>query len=258
MNPVIEQMLKHRSIRKYQDRTVPGDLLERVLQAGIQASSSGNMQAYSIIVTRDRELREKLYKPHFEQSMVLEAPVFVTFCADFHRMRRWLALSGAPDNFDNLFSFMVASIDAILVSQNVALAAESEGLGICYLGTTLASCGEIAKILDCPPGVVPVVGFSLGYPDEAPADRKRLPFDALVHPEIYRTRPDSEILETYEERERFGWRRYMAIDELRELAFANDARNLAQIYTRVKYTRDSHVEYSRDLLSCLASSEFLE
>lgn len=257
MNPVIDQMLKHRSIRKYQDRDVAPELLEKILNAGLAASSSGNMQAYSIIVTKDRALREKLYKPHFEQSMVLDAPVLLTFCADFHRMREWLKISNAADNFDNLMSFMIAAIDAILVSQNVALAAESEGLGICYMGTTLASCLEIAEILKCPKNVVPVVGFSLGYPDEAPGERKRLPLKGLIHNETYQDYDAQKIREIYHERETLGWERYTSIPELRRLIEESGVENLAQVYTQVKYTRESHLEYSRTVHECLQRQDFL-
>ena len=134
---VINVMHQHRSIRKYKPDPVPDKLLTKILAAGIRASSSGNMQTYSIIVTRDLELRKRLYEPHMEQSMVLDAPILLTFCADFNRMRHWLRISDAPDNFDNFMSFMVAAIDAVLVSQNVALAAESKGLGVVSLGTKM-------------------------------------------------------------------------------------------------------------------------
>ncbi len=182
---IINAIHQHRSIRKYKADPVSDELLTKILNAGLRASSSGNMQTYSIIVTRDLALRKRLYIPHKKQSMVLDAPVLLTFCADFHRMRHWLKISNAPDNFDNFMSFMVAAIDAILVSQNVALAAESEGLGICYMGSTLANCDEIGNILQLPNNVVPVVGFSLGYPDESPAPRDRLPLEGLVHYETY-------------------------------------------------------------------------
>lgn len=257
MNPFIDQMERHRSIRKYQDREVSAELLDRLLLAGTTASSSGNMQAYSIIVTRDRGIRKQLYPLHFEQPMVLDAPVLLTFCADFHRMRRWLELSQAPQNFDNLMSFMIAAIDAILVSQNVALAAESEGLGICYMGTTLASCRKIAQVLKCPEHVVPVVGFSLGYPDEQPGERKRLPLQGLVHSETYQDYSNEQIRSIYSEREDLGWKRYMAIEELRKAVEAAGAENLAQIYTKVKYTRESHQEYSEIVSACLRDHGFL-
>jgi nitroreductase len=250
-------MHRHRSVRKFLGTPVPEETLERVLAAGSRASSSGNMQSYSVVVTSSPALKRELLAPHFGQEMVAEAPLLLTFCADFHRMRLWLEQSEAPANFDNLMSFQIAAIDAILVSQNVALAAESEGLGLCYLGTTLASCREIARILRCPSHVVPVVGFALGFPDESGPVRDRLPLAALVHRETYRDYDPERIASVYREREAAGWKRYMEIPELREKAKEAGARNLAQVYTKVKYTRDSHLEYSRNVLACLEEKGFL-
>jgi nitroreductase len=257
MNAIIDQMKKHRSIRKYQNREVSDELLNSILEAGVMASSSGNMQSYSIIVTRDKAIREKMLGAHFNQSMVTEAPVLITFCADFHRMRLWLEASSAPMNFDNLMSFMIASIDATLVSQNIALAAESVGLGICYMGTTLASCDQIGDILGCPSHVVPVVGFSLGYPDEAPEERKRLPLSSLVHHDTYKDYGPEDIKNAYREREVLGWERYMAIPELRKMVEESGVENLAQVYTKLKYTRESHLEYSKTVSDYLSRSGFL-
>ena len=255
---VFETMHQHRSIRKYKPDPIPDDLLGEIFEAGIRASSSGNMQTYSIIVTSERALREQLYKPHMEQSMVLDAPVLLTFCADFHRMRRWLELSEAPDGFDNFMSFMVAAIDAILVSQNVALAAEAKGLGICYLGSTLANCDAIGRILKLPPNVVPVVGYSLGFPDEDPDPRDRLPLDGLVHKEIYTDYSDARIREVYREREIKGWERYMSIPRLQKMVAESGVQNLAQLYTTVKYSRESHQGYSKTILEYLRDQDFMK
>ena len=247
----------HRSIRRYCPDPVPDALLTELLDAGVRASSSGNMQSYSIIVTRDRALREQLYEPHMEQSMVLDAPVLLTFCADFRRMRHWLRLSDAPDNFDNFMSFMIAAIDATLVAQNVALAAEARGLGICYMGSTLANCDQIVRILALPPGVFPVVGFSLGWPDEDPAPRDRLPLDGLVHYETYHDYSDERIGEIYAERELRGWERYMSFPRLRAMIADSGVTNLAQVYTVVKYTRESHQEFSEAVFGYLREQGFL-
>lgn len=254
---ILDAISKHRSIRSYKPDPVSEDLIQEVLEAGIRASSSGNMQTYSIIVTRERALRERLSKPHFHQNMVLDAPVLITFCADFHRMRRWLELRNAPDGFDNFMSFMVATIDAVLVSQNVALAAESHGLGICYMGSTLASCDEIGDILELPGNVVPVAGFSLGWPDEAPELRDRLPLGGLLHYETYQGYSDERVLEIYKDRELDGWKRYMAHPELRRRVEEAGVENLAQLYTKVKYSRDSHQAFSRRVLKYLESQEFM-
>lgn len=257
MNAILEQVRRHSSIRKYKSDPIPEDVMDRILEAALRTSSSGNMQAYSIIVSTDPELRRQLLPAHFDQSMVTEAPAFLTFCADFHRMRRWLELREAPENFDNFMSFMIASIDAILASQSAALAAEAEGLGICYLGTTLASCGDIAKILKCPSHVVPVVGFSLGYPDESPPTRDRLPLQSLVHRDVYREESDAQILATYRERETKGWERYMSSPELRAMVETSGVQNLAQIYTKLKYTRESHIRYSETVMDCLKDQGFM-
>jgi len=257
MDAVYQALTAHRSIRKYRSDPIPEDVLERILNAASRASSSGNMQPYSIIVTEDLALRRALFDSHFQQSMVLEAPLLLTFCSDFHRMKKWLALREAPDNFDNFMSFMIGAIDAILASQNAALAAEAEGLGICYMGTTLASCDEIAKILKCPANVVPVVGFSLGYPDESPAIRDRLPINGIVHRDTYQDYDSQHIEQIYEEKESRGWNRYLEIEDLRRQVLAEGATNLAQVYTKVKYTRDSHLQYSQIVLDCLRRQNFL-
>lgn len=254
---ILNQIHQHTSIRAYKPDPIPENCLNEILEAGIRASSSGNMQTYSIIVTQDRSLREQLYIPHMEQSMVLDAPVLLTFCADFHRMRHWLRLNNAPDNFDNFMSFMIGAIDAILVSQNVALAAEAKGLGICYMGSTLANCDQIGKILRLPSSVVPVVGFSLGYPDETPALRDRLPLKGLVHQETYQDYSDEKILEIYRERDIKGWERYMSFPRLRKMIEASDVENLAQIYTKLKYTRESHQQFARTVLHYLETQDFM-
>lgn len=258
MNQIHELIHRHRSIRKYKSDPVPEDVLNRILAAALRTSSSGNMQAFSVIVTTDEKIRRDLLPAHFDQSMVTDAPVLVTFCADFHRMRRWLQLREAPENFDNFMSFMIAAIDATLAAQTAALAAEAEGLGICFMGTTLASCDKIAEILECPDHVVPVVGFSLGYPDEAPSDRDRLPIEAIVHRDVYRSETDEDILATYRDREKAGWKRYNDSPELRARIEESGVQNLAQVYTRLKYTRESHVGYSKTVLDCLRERGFMD
>lgn len=254
---IFDVIHSHFSVRQYKSDPVPEDLLEKILKAGIRASSSGNMQSYSIIVTSDPKIKQQLFEPHFEQPMVLEAPLLLTFCADFHRMRLWLKNSDAKDNFDNFMSFMIAAIDALLVSQNVALAAEAEGLGICYMGTTLASCDKIADILKLPNNVVPVAGFSMGYSatPNGPV-RDRLPLDGLVHREVYQDYTPERITEIYKDREIAGWKRYMDNPGLKAMVEEKGVQNLAQIYTTVKYTRESHIGYSKVVLKCLADRGF--
>ncbi|RHW43389.1 NADPH-dependent oxidoreductase [Neobacillus notoginsengisoli] len=248
----------HRSIREYEDREVSQELLDYILDAGIRASSSGNMQSYSIVVTKDKELRQKLYSAHMEQSMVVDAPVLLTFCADFNRMRKWLALNDAPVHFDNYMSFMIGAIDATLAAQNCALAAENAGLGICYMGSTLANCDQIGELLNLPPNVVPVVGYSLGYPAENPAPRDRLPRHGLVHYETYKDYSNEDIQEIYKDRNEKGWNRYMSVPRLKEMTERLGLKNLAQVYTIAKYTKESHLEFSQTVLDYLEKQNFME
>ncbi len=253
----LDTIQSHRSIRRYKPDPIEPEQLQRLLDAGIRASSSGNMQTYSIVVSQDLEMRRRLYEPHLEQRMVLEAPAVITFCADFRRMRKWLRINAAPDNFGDFFAFMVAAIDAVLVSQNVALAAEAEGLGICYMGSTLANAAQIGDVLELPEGVVPVVGFSIGWPDEDPPVRDRLPHTGLVHHETYHDADDAEINEIYADRNTAGWDRYMSNPTLRQMIEEAGVENLAQIYTVVKYTPEGQKKYSEALLAYLEKQGFL-
>ena len=255
---ILTHIHSHKSIRKYKSDPVPEAVLNRILEASLRGSSSGNMQSFSVIVTADAQKKQELFKPHFEQAMVLEAPLILTFCSDFHRMREWLKLRGARDNFTNYFSFMIGAIDAVIAAQNAALAAEAEGLGICYMGTTLASSEQIGSILKCPSNVVPVTGFVMGYPNESPALRDRLPLKGIVHRESYRDYSADEINEIYRDRDQKGWDRYMSIPELKEQVLKAGCENLAQIYTQVKYTQESHEEYSRLLKEYLDKQNYFK
>jgi nitroreductase len=253
---VIESIHRHRSIRKYKPDPVPDEIIREILEAGMRAPSAMNMNAYSIIVTRERAMREKLYIPHGERSQVLDAPVLLTFCADFNRIRKWLKLNDAPDSYDCFNNFLGGAIDAILVAQTVMLAAESKGLGCCYLGSTLANCDEVGEALGLPHGVVPVVGFSMGYPDEDPPQRSRLPYEGLVHEESYHDYTEDQIKEIYHDREIEGWKQYMDSPELRELVEEEGIQNLAQATSQLRSPREALQLTSKKILDYLKAQDF--
>ena len=169
------------------------------------SSSSGNLNSVSVVLTRDPERKRRLYELHFEQPMVLEAPLVATFCADWFRTREWLRRRGARDNFNNLIGYHVAAFDAMIVAQNACLGFQAHDLGICYMGTTLHSMTEIAAFLELPDTCVPVTTIVVGWPDEDPAKRDRLPLSAMVHEERYRRPADDELEATYAQRELRGW-----------------------------------------------------
>jgi nitroreductase len=231
----------HRSIRQYQDRAIDPALVERVLvDAFAGTSSSGNLNMISVITTRDRERKAHLCELHFGQPMVLQAPLVLTFCADSHRTRAWLAQRGARLGFGDLISWHVAAVDAVLLAQSAALAFEAHGLGICYMGTTLHRMGEIAEFLECPDHCLPITSMVVGWPAETPAQRDRLPGRAWIHDERYRAPTAESIDRDFSPRETRNWERYRSLGpEMMQRMAEHGITSLAQFYTsRIKYDPD--------------------
>lgn len=248
-NAMIDTIFNHRSIRKYKPDAIPGEVMDKVLEAGCRASTTGNMQVYSMVVTKNEEIRKQLWEAHFKQEMVLLAPVHITFCADFNRFNKWCRSRMADPGYDNFLSFFTASIDALLASQNVALEAEDNGLGICYLGTATYMADRIIDILSLPLGVVPVAALVMGYPDEEPGLTDRLPVEAVVHQETYRDYRDEDIDRIYAERE--GSR--LTQDLLEE----NQKDTLAQVFTDNRYTRKDNIHFSKQFLEVIRRQGFM-
>ncbi|MDF1558649.1 MAG: nitroreductase family protein [Bacteroidales bacterium] len=237
-----------RTIRKYEERDIDSSLLEHILMAGTRSSTTGNMQVYSIVVTRDPEMKRKLAPAHFNQPMVTEAPVVLTFCADFNRFKMWCRQRDAEPGYDNFLSFMTAAIDALIVAQTVCNAAEEEGLGICYLGTATYNAGQIIELLELPSGVVPVATVTMGWPAEKPEQPDRLPLEAVVHHERYRDFTPEMIDDLYrakEERE----------DSLQFIA-ENDKETLAQVFTDVRYRKADNEHFSARYLEVIRKQGF--
>jgi nitroreductase len=242
-------LLERRTIRKYSTEVVGDDLLNDLIKAGCRASTTGNMQVYSIIVTRDEGKKRELSPLHFDQKMITEAPVILTFCADFNRFSKWCVLNNASPGYDNFLSFMTAAIDALLVAQTICIAAEVRGLGICYLGTTTYMANKIIEVLKLPKRVVPVTTISLGWPAERPDQPDRLPPEAVVHNEVYSDYSDSDIKRFYSEKER----REDSLQFIRE----NNKITLAQAFTDVRYKKEDNVYFSNTLLQVLKDQGFM-
>lgn len=245
----MQTLLEHRTIRKYKSQPIEDNILNQILEAGFRASTTGNMQVYSIIVTKDKERKEELCKFHFGQTMVKEAPVVLTFCADFNRFNKWCEQRNAEPGYDNFLSFMTAAIDALLVAQNVTIAAESFGLGICYLGTTTYMADKIIEFLKCPKGVVPITTLVVGYPDENPELVDRLPYKGIVHNEFYEDYSEQDIDGIYREKE--------ALPLTKKLLEENQLENLAQIFTKNRYTKKDNVYFSQSFLKVIEEAGFM-
>ncbi len=258
----LSQLLaRHRSIRSYKPDAIDPALLDRVLAEALAgSSSSGNLNMVSVVRTRDPVRRQRLYALHFEQPMVLQAPLVLTFCADSFRTRAWLAQRAARLGFADFISYHVAAFDAIILSQTVALALESHGLGICYMGTTLHSMGAIADFLELPDNCLPVTSMVVGWPAEAPAQRDRLPAAAWLHDEVYHRPTPDDIDARFGERERRGWDRYRAMGpEMVQRMAEHGIHSLAQFYTsKIKYDPDQFALDSAALHALLRARGFLQ
>jgi nitroreductase len=249
MNQTIETLLNHKTIRNYKTDPIDDSILNQILEAGFRASTTGNMQVYSVIVSKDIEKRKELCKLHFNQKMVEQAPVILTFCADFNRFNKWCELRDADPGYDNFLSFYTASIDALLVAQNVAVAAESFGLGICYLGTTTYQADKLIEFFELPEGVVPVTTLVVGYPNENPEQADRLPIDSIIHYEKYKDYSDKDIENAYKEKE--------ALPLTKKLIEENQLANLAQIFAIKRYTKKDNLHFSKVFLEAIEDQGFM-
>jgi len=245
----LDTILNHRSIRKYKDKEIPKEILDQVLEAAIRTSTTGNMQVYSIIVTKDVARKKELHKLHFGQDMVLQAPVLLTFNADFNRFNKWCEQRKAEPGYDNFLSFFTASIDALLAAQNATVAAESLGLGVCYLGTTTYQAGKLVDFFNLPQGVVPVTTLVIGYPDEKPNLVDRLPADGVVHYETYSDFSEKDIDIIYNEKE--------SLEETKDLLKENNLETLAQIFTQNRYPKQMNVDFSKLFLEVIKNQGFM-
>lgn len=187
MNETINLLMEHRSIRKYADKPVSREIVEQVIAAAQMASSSSNVQAYSVIAVTDTERKQKLSQLSGRQAYIVECPVFLVWCADLSRLKN-VARCHLPDSesYEGATeNFIVATVDVALAAQNAAIAAESLGLGIVYIGGIRNQIQQVAELLNLPELVYPVFGMCLGYPDQEPGLRPRLPQQAVLHWEEY-------------------------------------------------------------------------
>jgi nitroreductase len=242
-------LLNRKTIRKYNNNDISDDLLNELLEASCRASTTGNMQVYSIITTRSEEKKAELSPCHFNQAMVKDAPLVLTFCADFNRFNLWCKQRNAEPGYNNFLSFITAALDALLVAQTFCIAAESKGLGICYLGTTIYTADKIIDILDLPPGVVPITTLTLGWPDEDPEQVDRLALSSVVHSETYKNYSSEDIDRIYAEKESRG--------DSKQFVSENDKENLAQVFTDIRYKKADNEHFSKVLLDVLKKQGFM-
>ena len=245
----MELLNKHVSIRKFSDKIIAPDLLKSIIYSGTRASTTGNMQLYSIIVTKDVERKEKIRPLHFNQPVAKNAPILLTFVADFNRFSKWCQYSEAQPAYNNLISFTNAVIDTSLAAQNVCIAAENNGLGICYLGTTAYNAKEHIDVLGLPKLTFPVTTVAIGYPEEIPELTDRIPVEGIIHDEVYVDYDQDRIKELYAFKE--------SLDSSKAFVAENGKQTLAQVFTDVRYKKADNEFFSAKMLETIKSQGFL-
>ncbi len=245
----MKNLSTRRTIRKYTDKDVSNELLNRLMEEAARTQTMGNLQLYSVVVTRSPEMKKQLAPAHFGQPMVTEAPVVLTVCADFNRTSFWARCRKAEPGYDNFLSFMNAATDALLYTQTLCNLMDEEGLGYCYLGTTVYQPQQIIDVLRLPQLVFPVATLTVGWPAEEPPLSDRLPMESFVHHETYKDYSPADI-------DRF----YTAKEELPEnqhFVEINNKETLAQVFTDIRYTRKDNEAMSTGLMETLKKQGFV-
>ena len=245
----MKNLLTRRTIRKYTQQDVSDELLNRLMNEAARTQTMGNLQLYSVVVTRSAEMKAKLSPAHFNQPMVKEAPVVLTICADFNRTSFWAKCRNAEPGYDNFLSYINAATDALLYTQTLCNLMDEEGLGYCYLGTTVYQPQQIIDTLQLPKLVMPVATLTVGWPAEEPALSDRLPLESFVHQETYQDYMGADIDTYYNYKEN--------LEENKNFVRINNKETLAQVFTDIRYTRKDNEAMSEEMLRALVRQGFL-
>lgn len=221
-----------------------------LLKDAERTPTMGNLQLYSVVVTRDEEMKAKLAPAHFNQPMVTGAPVVLTFCADFRRTTLWAEDRKADPGYDNFLSFINAATDTLLFCQTFCNLAEESGLGTCFLGTTVYLPQLIIDTLKLPRLTFPVATITLGWPDEDPAQSDRLPVEAIMHEETYDDYTPERIDKFYSYKE--------SLAENKHFVEINHKETLAQVFTDLRYTRKDNEAMSEGMMKALKNQGFIK
>ena len=245
----MKNLTTRRTIRQYSNREVSQELLNRLMTEASRTQTMGNLQLYSVVVTRSAEKKQQLAPAHFNQPMVTKAPVVLTVCADFNRTSVWARNRKAVPGYDNFLSFVNAGIDALLFTQTLCNLMDEEGLGYCFLGTTVYMPQMIIDTLHLPQLVMPVATITVGWPAEEPPLSDRLPLESFIHDETYKDYTTQDIDTYYQYKEQLA--------ENRHFCDINKKETLAQIFTDIRYTKKDNEAMSAGLLEVLKHQGFL-
>ncbi|MCH5220274.1 MAG: nitroreductase family protein [Muribaculaceae bacterium] len=241
--------LNRHTWRTFSDREVTDNLLQDMLEAASHAPTTGNMQLYSVVITRDVSQKKLLAPAHFSQPASLNANVILTFCADLNRFVKWCENREADPGFDNFQSLMAAFLDTTILAQQFVTIAEREGLGTCYLGTTTYNADKISEVLHLPRRVIPVISVAVGYPSGQYEETDRLEPAAFIHKEKYNDYTSDDINRIYKDKEQR--------QDSKRFVQENNKQSLAQVFTDVRYPRKNNEYFSSVFINFLKSQGFM-
>lgn len=239
---------QRKTVRSYNNKVIDNDTLNNIIEQAMRAPTTGNMQLYSVVITRDAEMKQRLAPTHFNQPTVTSCQVILTICADFNRFVKWCEVSNANPGYDNFQSFITAMLDATIFAQQIVTIAEMQGIGTCYLGTVTYNAPQIAEILDLPKRVVPIACITMGYPASEPEQCERLPLEAVMHHETYHHYSNEEITNLYKAKDEF--------EPNQKFISENGKQTLAQVFTDIRYTKQANEKFSKVFLDFIVQQGF--
>jgi FMN reductase (NADPH) len=186
-------------VRKYKPDPIPRETVESVIAASQRSSTSSNLQVWTVVAVSEEQKRTRLMELCGNQTHILQAPLFLTWCADLSRLDRTSQMMGYRQQSGYVENFIIAVVDATIAMQTAALAAESLGLGMCYIGAVRNNPREVIELLELPKLVFPICGMTLGWPDDSPLKKPRLPLEAMLHWDSYGTEGEEALLRKYDQ-----------------------------------------------------------
>lgn len=196
---MLQLMKSHTTVRKYTDEQISDETFHQLIEAAQHAASSNFVQAYSVIQVKDEQIKKQLGVLSRNEFQFSTAALSLVFCADLHRAKQAVERNDAEMIGDNLENYTVATIDTALFGQNFAIAAESMGYGVCYIGGVRNNPKEISELLDLPDYVIPLFAMTVGVPVKLNEVKPRLPVEAIIHEDGYNKEKYAEQLKEYDD-----------------------------------------------------------
>ena len=206
MEDVHALLRSHRSIRAFVDEPLDDDVVADIVRSGLSAATSSNLQATTVIRVRDTDKRRRISEVAGGQQQILTAGAFMVWCADLARTRKACEMAGGTMTSGMTEQFIIATVDVALAAQNAVVAAEAQGLGICYIGAIRNDPQTVADLLELPDHVYPVFGLCIGVPAQDPEVKPRLPIEVVLKDDVYRDDGDEERIAAYDETMRAYYR----------------------------------------------------